>query len=142
MPTLAKKPPLAPKSSRTGDIPWLARLTHPLVFFGAALAVFEGTIGTALLKGNHSDQTVIILCSLMAFVILAAIGTVAVLVVKKPRHLMLTTQDTIGEELADVRRVRSVARMMMASQPPNNPTELFELLDKAEKMLSSGEADE
>ena len=67
-------------------MPWLARLTHPFVFFGAALAIYEGTIGTALLVGKHSDSTVVWLCISMAVVILAAIGTVAVLVFKKPQQ--------------------------------------------------------
>ncbi len=48
------------KGKKPDDIPWLARLTHPLVFFGAVLAVYEGTIGTALPIGKHSDSTVLL----------------------------------------------------------------------------------
>lgn len=126
------------KSNKTADIPWLARLTHPLVFFGAALAVYEGTIGTALLIGKHSDSTIIWLCVLMAVVIIAAMGTVALLVFKKPEHLMLTPQDTIGEELRITSRVRKATKLLVAMEAPKTPSELLELMDDLEAVLLGG----
>jgi hypothetical protein len=133
--TPAKKPSLEPRKAKN-DVPWLARLTHPLVFFGAALAVYEGTIGTALLVGKHSDQTVLWLCVLMAVVILAAMGLVAILIFKTPQHLMLNQQDTIGEGIRIARRVRDATRVLMEAEKPKTPTELFDLMAKIEAVLS------
>lgn len=131
-----KTAPAERKRKKPDDFPWLARLTHPLVFFGAALAVYEGTIGTALLIGKHSDSTVLWLCVLMAVVILAAIVTVAILVFKKPQHLMLTQQDTIGEELRVAARVRQATRLLVEAPKPKTPAELLQLMDKIEAALA------
>lgn len=128
-------------SLKTKDIPWLARLTHPLVFFGAALALFEGTIGTALLLQHHSDTTVIWLCAMMAVVILSAIVTVAILVVKRPQGLMLTQQDAIGEDIDVTRRARDAARILVETPKPRTPAELLQLLERIERTLSGTEDD-
>ena len=132
MADLAKAVPRERKRAPAPDVPWLARLTHPLVFFGAALAVYEGTIGTALLMGQHSDSTVVWLCVLMAAVILAAMAMVAVLVFKRPHHLMLGQQDTIGEEVIVAQRVRKATRLLLEAPKPTTPIELLHLMDKIE----------
>ena len=126
------------KIPKTTDVPWLTRLTHPLVFFGAALAIYEGTIGTALLVSKHSDATVLWLCLLMAVVILVAMATVALLVFKKPDHLMLTLQDTIGVELRNIERIREATRLLVQSPKLGTANELLELMDKVEAILSRG----
>jgi hypothetical protein len=126
-------------NAKTSDFLWLARLTHPLVFFGAALAIYEGTIGTALLTGKHSDATVIWLCVAMGTVILAAMGIVAILVFKKPQHLMLSQQDSIRKELRQNARMRAATKVLVQSPRPRTPQELIDLMDKIEKALS-GEA--
>jgi hypothetical protein len=131
--------PKPAKRSKTADVPWLARLTHPLVFFGAALAVYEGTIGTALLDGKHSDATVIWLCVLMALVILAAFVTVGIIAYKRPQHLMLTQQDTIGQDVLIAAKVRKATRVLVESPRPKTPKELLELMDEIESVLAEGE---
>lgn len=118
------------------EIPWLARLTHPLVFFGASVAAYEGTVGTALVVGKHSETTVLLLCLSMAVVILAAMATVALLVYKKPEHLMLTQQDTIGLELLTAQRIRDAAGLLLKADPPQTATELLLLLDEIEAALT------
>jgi hypothetical protein len=111
------------------------------VFFGAALAIYEGTIGTSLLTGKHSDATVIFiwLCVAMGTVILAAMGMVAILVFKKPQHLMLSQQGSIGEELKRNTRMRAATKVLVQSPRPRTPQELLDLMDKIEVILS-GEA--
>lgn len=116
---------------------WLARLTHPLVFFGAALALYEGTIGTALMVGRLADWTVIWLCVSMGVVILAAMAFVAVLAFKKPQHLMLSQQDSIGQELDRNARLRAAAKLLVEAPKPKTPKELLELLSKVETVLEN-----
>jgi hypothetical protein len=125
---------------RQKDLPWLARLTHPLVFFGAVIAAYEGTIGAALLVGNRSDTTVLWLCASMAVVILAAMATVAFLVFKMPQHLMLMQQDKLRVEIEIAGRVRAAARLLLESPVPTSPGELLELMTKVEQILA-GEVD-
>jgi len=114
----------------------LARVTHPLVFFSATFVVYEGTIATALVTGKHSDTTVIILCSLMALVIITASILVTILVIKKPRHLMLTQQDTIGDDIKATERVTQATRLLLERPKPKTPTELLTLMEEVKVTLS------
>lgn len=130
----------AENAAKSENMPWLARLTHPLVFFGAAIAVYEGTIGTALLAGKHSDATVIWLCVMMAIVILAAMGTVAVLVFKRPANLMLTQQNVIGKDWEQVSRVKAATKFLLNTAAPETPAALLDLMDGIEAILSGENA--
>jgi hypothetical protein len=131
----AKRTPGERRPARKNDIPWLARLTHPLVFFGAAIAVCESAIAAGLLKA-HSDETILKLAGIMAVVAISAIVLVGILVFKKPQHLMLTQQDTIGEEVRVARRIQRATRLMMEAEKPTTPGELFALMAKMEAILS------
>ena len=128
-----------PRRARSGgDIAWLARLTHPLVLFGAIIAGVEVGVATALSQ-KRSDETVIWIFGIMAVVVLAIGIIVAFLVVKHPRALMLTQQETIGADIDVARRARKGARILMSAPKPRTATELFSLLDQIERALSGNE---
>ncbi|WP_263378452.1 hypothetical protein [Granulicella paludicola] len=126
-------------AKKASDISWLARLTHPLVFFGAALAVYEGTVGTALLVGKHSDATVITLCLSMAVVIVAVTVTVAILVFKKPQNLMLMQQHTIEKQLEDTTRIRRATALIMTTPKPRSGADFLRLTEQVEAILSGSD---
>jgi heme A synthase len=124
-----------PKKVRGRDISWTARLTHPLVFFAGALIVCESVIGTALLR-SHSDEAIFKLSVVMAIVIIAAMAFVAFLVFTKPKHLMLSQQDTIADDLRLVERIRDVAIIFENPERPRNFEDLMALMRQAEDKLT------
>jgi len=99
------------------------------------LSVYEATIGCALVTGKHSDETTIFLCVLMAVVIIAALVIVAVLVFKKPWHLMLVQQDSIPNEVLRTKRIREALQIIVETPKPSTPAELLALMDRMEGTL-------
>lgn len=62
----------------------LTELKSPLVFFGFALSIMEGTLGAALLLRNLPAHAMLLLAFMMTIILLAAIGVVAFLAYKVP----------------------------------------------------------
>ena len=70
----------------------LAQLKYPLVFFGLALTVIEGTLGITLATNSFSENVTLLIISWMSIIFLSSIIIVAYLVYKVPSHIMLTAQ--------------------------------------------------
>jgi len=110
----------------------LEQLKYPLGFFGLSLLVVEGAFGAVLSINELSEKVILILSTWMGGLFLVSILVVAFLVYKVPKHIMLQSQEDLGQEIQNIEalntRIKNATNFLKKlSENPPKESDMLEM---------------